>query len=469
MPTVFKKGRQVQFEFQQAGTRRVVADFEGGEITSDGGALLVRQVAKHTNILADVAACFIDRRRADLTRHSIEELVGQRVLGIACGYEDLNDHDQLRDDPLWRLLAGKANPAEEPAAGKSTLNRLEVGVARRAGAAPGRYHKIGVDEQAFSRLFTQWYIAAHQSDPPTEVILDLDATDDPLHGAQEGRFFHGYYDHYCYLPLYIFAGEQLLWAQLRPSNIDAAKGSTETVARIVGWLREAWPSVKILLRGDSGFAREGLMRWCEANAVDYVFGLAKNDRLRRQIAPQAACAERLHSQTGQPERVFGEFWYQTKDSWSRSRRVIGKAEHLSKGANPRFVVTSLHPGQVDAQRLYEQLYCARGEAENRIKEQQLYLFSDRTSCSAMKANQLRVWFSSVAYWLLSELRRVGLAGTKWAHAQCHSIRRKLLKIGGLVRVSVRRIHLALASGYPWKDLFRQVVGNIRRGWEPSHG
>lgn len=467
MPTVCKQGSQVQFEFQQASKRRVVADFEGGEITSDGGALLVRQVAKHTNILADVAGCFVDRRRTDLTRHSIEELVGQRVLGIACGYEDLNDHDQLRDDPLWRLLAGKANPTQEPAAGKSTLNRLEVGVAREAGSAPGRYHKIGVDEQAFGKLFTQWYIAAHQQDPPAQIILDLDATDDPLHGAQENRFFHGYYYHYCYLPLYIFAGDQLLWAQLRPSNIDAAKGSVEAVGQIVKQLREAWPTVTIILRADSGFAREELMSWCEAHGVDYVFGLAKNDRLRRQIAPQAASAQRLHSQTGQPERVFAEFWYQTRDSWSRSRRVIGKAEHLAKGANPRFVVTSLHPGRMDGRRLYEQLYCARGEAENRIKEQQLYLFADRTSCAHMKANQLRLWFSSVAYWLLSELRRVGLKGTEWARAQCHSIRGKLLKIGGLVRVSVRRIKVALASGYPWKDTFRQVAGNIRCRWEPS--
>jgi hypothetical protein len=467
MPTVCKQGSQVQFEFQQASKRRVVADFEGGDITSDGGALLVRQVAKHTNILADVAGCFIDRRRADLIDHSIEELVGQRVLGIACGYEDLNDHDQLRDDPLWRLLAGKANPGQEPAAGKSTLNRLEVGVARGAGAAPGRYHKIGVDEQAFGELFTRWYIAARQGDPPSQIILDLDATDDPLHGAQEGRFFHGYYHHYCYLPLYIFAGDHLLWAQLRPSNIDPAKGSVEAVGQIAGQLREAWPTLKIMLRADSGFAREELMAWCEAHGVDYVFGLAKNDRLRHQIAPQTASARRLHSQTGQPERVFAEFWYQTTDSWSRSRRVIGKAEHLAKGANPRFVVTSLHPARLDAQSLYEQLYCARGEAENRIKEQQLYLFADRTSCSAMAANQLRLWFSSVAYWLLSELRRVGLNRTEWARAQCHSIRGKLLKIGGLVRVSMRRVRVALASGYPWKDTFRQVAGNIRCGWEPS--
>jgi len=467
MPTVCKKGNQVQFEFQQASTRRVVADFEGGEITSDGGALLLRQVAEHTQILGDVAGCFVDRRRADLTRHSIEELVAQRILGIACGYEDLNDHEQLRDEPLWRLLAGKTHPDQEPAAGKSTLNRLEVGVGKGSGSAPGRYHKIGVDEQAFETLFTHWYISAHQSDPPAEITLDLDATDDPLHGRQEGRFFHGYYYHYCYLPLYIFAGDHLLWSELRPSDIDAAKGSVQAVARIVSQLRQTWPTIRIRLRADSGFAREQLMNWCETNGVDYILGLAKNERLKREIAPQAASAERLHRQTGQSERVFTEFWYQTKKSWSRPRRVIAKAEHLDKGANPRFIVTSLHPAQMNAQELYEQVYCARGEAENRIKEQQLYLFSDRTSCSAMKANQLRLWFSSVAYWLLCELRRVGLKGTEWARAQCHTIRGKLLKIGGLIRVSVRRIRVALASGYPWKDTFRQVAGNIRRTWEPS--
>lgn len=468
MPTVCKKGNQVQFEFQHASTRQVVADFQGGDITSDAGALLVRQVANHTHILSDVASCFIDHRRADLIEHRIEELVGQRILGIACGYEDLNNHEQLRDDPLWRLLAGKANPAQEPAAGKSTLNRLEVGIARGAGSAPSRYHKIGVDEQAFTELFTRWYIAAHQGEPPEEIILDLDATDDPLHGDQEGKFFHGYYYHYCYLPLYMFAGDHLLWAELRPSDIDGSKGSEEALEQVVGQLREVWPSVRIIVRGDSGFARDGLMGWCEAHGVEYVFGLAKNNRLRDKIAPQAAVAERLHHLSGEPERVFAEFWYQTRDSWSRSRRVIGKAEYLSRGANPRFVVTSLHPAQMDGQRLYEQLYCARGEAENRIKEQQLYLFADRTSCSAMKANQLRLWFSSVAYCLLNELRRVGLKNTEWARAQCHSIREKLLKIGGLVRVSVRRIHVGFASGYPWKDIFRQVAGNIRRGWEPSY-
>lgn len=468
MPTVCKEGRQVQFEFQQSGSRQVIADFEGGQITSDAGAVLLRQVEANTGMLANVAACFTDRRDPRYTDHSLQELIRQRVLGIACGYEDLADHDQLREDSLWSLLAGKADPGEEPSAGKSTLNRLEVSVGKTP-ESPDRYHKIDLDEQAFAGLFTRWYIRAHSQDPPGQIILDLDATDDPLHGDQEGKFFHGYYYHYCYLPLYIFAGDQLLWAQLRRSNIDAAKGSVEAVAQIVSQLRAEWPAVEIILRADSGFAREGLMSWCEANGVEYVFGLAKNSRLTDAIAAQTEAARRLHEQSGETERVYRAFYYQTLDSWSRRRRVIGKATYGPKGTNPRFVVTSLGSDQMESARLYEQLYCARGEAENRIKEQQLYLFADRTSCSRMKANQLRLWFSSVAYWLVSELRRVGLAGTQWARAQCHSIRNKLFKIGGLIRVSVRRVHMALSSGYPWKGTFQQVVGNICRGWEPSPG
>lgn len=467
MPTVCKEDNHLKLEFQQADGRRVVADFGGGDITSDGGSLLVRQVASRSNMLADFADCFTDHRDTERTDHSIEQLVSQRVLGITCGYEDLNDHDHLRDDPLWRLLAGKANPDEQPAAGKSTLNRLEVGVGKEADQTPSRYHKIGLNEQAVEGLFTDWYISAHKDDPPEEIILDIDATDDPLYGTQQERFFHGYYGHYCYLPLYIFAGDHLLWSELRPSGIDAAKGSVEAVSKIVSRLRRAWPTVRIILRGDSGFAREKVMRWCEIHGVDYVIGLAKNDRLKRLLAPWAATAEHLHQVSSQTERVFGEFYYQTLTSWSRSRRVVGKAEVSDKGSNPRFVVTSLHPGHYPADQLYEQLYCARGEAENRIKEQQLYLFADRTSCHRMAANQLRLWFSSVAYWLLCELRRIGLQATQWRRAQCHTIRNKLLKIGGLVRVSVRRVRVALAGGYPWKATFDQVAGNIRRTWEPS--
>lgn len=465
MPTVCRKGSQVQFEFQQANARRVVADFEGGQITSDGGALLLRELAGKTRILEDTAGCFEDRRDPDRTTHTLDQLIRQRVLGLVCGYEDLNDHEELRADPMWGLLAGKTDPGQDRPAGKSTLNRLEVSVAREDG--PDRYHKIGLNEEAFEGLFTRWYIRSHRNEPPTRIILDLDATDTPLHGDQEGKFFHGYYDHYCYLPLYIFAGQQLLWAELRPANIDPAKGSVGAVARIVQALRAAWPAVGIILRADSGFARDRLMSWCEAHGVDYVFGLAKNQRLKQAIAVQADAVSRLQAQTGQTERMFSEFSYRTLSSWSRARRVVGKAEHGSMGANPRFVVTSLHPAHWPAGELYEQLYCARGEAENRIKEQQLYMFADRTSCGRMAANQLRLWFSSAAYWLLSELRRIGLTGTRWASAQCHTIRSKLLKIGALVRVSVRRVWLALSSGYPWKTPFGQVMGNIRRAWPPG--
>jgi hypothetical protein len=466
MPTVCQKDSQVQFEFQPIRNRRVVTDFHGGQITSDAGALLLREVEARTGFLSDLASCFTDYRDPRYIEHSLEELIRQRILAIACGYEDLIDHDELRGDPMWGLLTGKDNPGAERPAGKSTLNRLEVSMARQVDGSD-RYHKIALDEQAVSRLFTQWYMAAHQDDPPEEIILDLDATDDRLHGNQQGKFFHGYYDHYCYLPLYVFAGDHLLWAQLRRANIDASAGSTEAVARIVEQLRQCWPDVRIILRGDSGFARDKLMSWCEANRVDFVFGLAKNSRLRQVITSQAEAARQLHEQSGESERVFAEFFYQTRDSWSRRRRVIGKAEHGPKGANPRFVVTSLDSDEMARRPLYEEFYCARGEAENRIKEQQLYLFANRTSCARMKANQLRLWFSSVAYWLVSELRRVGLVGTRWARAQCHSIREKLLKIGGQVRVSVRRVYISLTSGYPWKQTLGQVVGNIRRGWEPS--
>ena len=466
MPTMCKKDSQDQFEFQPACNRRVVTDFQGGQITSDAGALLLREVEARTGFLSDLTRCFTDYRDTRYVEHSLEELIRQRILAIACGYEDLIDHDELRGDPMWSLLTGKDNPGADRPAGKSTLNRLEVSIARQVDGSD-RYHKIDLDEQAVSRLFTEWYIAVHQDDPPETITLDLDATDDPLHGDQQGKFFHGYYYRYCYLPLYIFAGDQLLWSQLRRSNIDAAAGSTEAVAQIVEQLRQVWPDVNIILRADSGFARDTLMSWCEANGVEFVFGLAKNSRLKQAIASQSEAARQLHEQSGESERVFAEFFYQTRDSWSQRRRVIGKAEHGIKGANPRFVVTSLSSEQMARRSLYEEFYCARGEAENRIKEQQLYLFADRTSCGRMKANQLRLWFSSVAYWLVSGLRRVGLAGTRWARAQCHSIRQKLLKIGGQVRVSVRRVYISLSSGYPWKQTIGQVVGNIRRGWEPS--
>jgi hypothetical protein len=448
-----------------------VTDFEAGSITSDAGALLLREVDKGTRLLQRFSDCFVDYRNPDLIEHSVRELVGQRVYAIALGYEDLNDHEDLRRDRLLATLAGKLDPTGEsrrrdrdkgcPLAGKSTLNRLEL-TPEDAGPE-SRYQKVVCRGEAMDRLLVDLFLDAYPT-PPEEIVLDLDATDDPVHGEQEGRFFHGYYGCYCYLPLYIFCGEHLLCARLRPSNIDASAGADRELERIVGQIRGRWPRVRILVRGDSGFAREWLMLWCEQNGVDYLFGLAKNDRLIREIATQMEWARRKHLRTGEACRKYRDFRYRTLNSWSRSRRVVGKAEHLEKGSNPRFVVTSLSKKEYKAKELYEDIYCARGEMENRIKEQQLGLFADRTSTATLRANQLRLWFSSMAYVLLSELRRVGLKGTELAHAQCSTIRTKLLKIGAIVRISVRRVWISCASGYPYRSIFLQVLSNLRVGY-----
>jgi hypothetical protein len=443
---------QVAFEFQHLKKRDIRAQFDGGMITSDGGGLLLREVEKRTGILRQFAACFTDYRNADLIEHTVEELVAQRVYGLALGYEDLNDHEELRNDPLLAVLVEKSYPGEEVLAGKSTLNRLEL--TRETASAKERYKKIVLDHGAVDRLLVQLFLEAHQ-EAPKEIILDLDATDDPLHGKQEGRFFHGYYGHYCYLPLYIFCGEFLLCARLRPSNIDGAAGSLEELQRIVPQIRAVWPAVRLLVRGDSGFCREELMAWCEAENVEYLLGLAKNDRLKAEIAKEMQAAKAQYQETGHAARLFKEFVYQTRTSWNRARRVVAKAEHLEKGENPRFVVTSLAAEQWTAQALYEELYCARGEMENRIKEQ-LMLFSDRTSTHYLRSNQLRLYFSSIAYVLLETLRRLGLEGTELAKAQCSTIRLKLLKIGAVIRISVRKVWVSLAGGYPYAELFRQI-------------
>ena len=452
--------------FQAVAGRAVVARFDGGTLTSDGGALLLRETDRATGLLARFAACFTDHRNPARVTHAVEALVRQRVYGLALGYEDLNDHDALRHDPLVAVLAESTDLAA-PGAGKSTLNRLELTGATVAEKA--RYKKITVDHDAVDRLFVDVFVQAHATTPPTEIILDLDATDDPVHGAQEGRFFHGYYGHYCYLPLYIFAGEHLLCARLRPADRDASAGAREEVARIVAQLRTAWPTVAITLRADSGFCRDALMTWCETHGVDYVFGLAKNARLIALIEDELAEAAAECATTGRPARVFAERTYQTLDSWSCARRVVAKAEQLTAptddGAgkrNPRFVVTSRSRTQVDAQTLYEAVYCARGEMENRIKEQQLMLFADRTSAATLRANQLRLYYSSVAYVLLAALRRLGLAGTALARAQCTTIRLTLLKIGARIRITVRKVWLALASGCPHAALFAQVHATLRR-------
>lgn len=458
---------QSSFEFAGHESRQVVARFDGGQITSDGGALLLRAVEQRTGILRQFAACFRDYRDPERVEHTVSELVRQRVYALALGYEDLNDHDRLRQDPLLALLAGKSDveghhrrrtrDRGKAGAGKSTLNRLELTPAEADPRA--RYKKIVLDEKAVDRLLVDLYLQS-QPRPPERIVLDLDATDDPVHGQQEGRFFHGYYGNYCYLPLYIFIGDHLVCARLRPSNLDAAAGALEEVERIVAQLRRRWPEVRIALRADSGFCREALMSWCEAHRVDFVFGLAKNERLRKAVGEALEQAQQQWRQTGQPARVFVEFDYRTRDSWSRARRVVAKAEYLAKGENPRFVVTSFGSEQMEAQLVYEGFYCARGEMENRIKEQQLALFADRTSTHQMRSNQVRLYFSSIAYSLLEALRRLGLAGTEMARAQCQTMRVGLLKMGAQVRVTVRRIWISLATGHPAGALFRRVYHNL---------
>ena len=437
--------------------RSVVAEFDGGALTSDAGGLLLGAADQRLGLVRRIARCFRDARDPRLVEHSVATLIGQRVFGIALGYEDLNDHDELRHDPLMAVLAGKLEARREdcaPVAGKSTLNRLEL-----SRETPTKYRKIAHEPAAIEALFVDLLLEAHDR-PPQQIILDLDATDDPLHGHQEGRFFHGYYDCYCYLPLYVFCGRHLLAAKLRPSNIDASAGSVEEVARIVAQIRRRWPRTRILLRADSGFAREALMAWCEMNQVDFVFGLARNARLVEEISVELLQAEAEASATGKPARRFKDFRYATLDSWSRRRRVVAKAEWTNGEANPRFIVTSLNKAETSARFLYEKVYCARGEMENRIKECQGDLFADRTSTATLCANQLRLWLASFAYALLCAVRRIGLAHTQFAEATCGTIRLKLLKLAGLVRVSARRIKFALASACPYADEWRLAAARL---------
>ena len=460
--------RNEKLEFQACGARQVVAEFNGGTITSDGGVLLVKEVEAKRKIIEQFAACFTDHRDPNLIEHPVEDLLGQRIYGLALGYEDLNDHDLLRRDPLLAAAVGKSDPAGQERrresdrgcalAGKSTLNRLEL--RSDDPAKDGRYKKIALDEKKVDDFFTDIFLQAHE-EAPKLIVIDLDATDDPLHGAQEGRFFHGYYGGYCYLPLYLFCGDFLLCARLRTADKQPASGALNEIERIVKRLRAEWPGVRIWLRGDSGFSRDEIMTWCEGNEVDYLLGQAKNKRLEKLLQAEMAEAKKEFEATGQAARVFGDFQYQTLESWGRERRVVGKAEHLEKGANPRFVVTSLSREEYPAQTLYEDHYCARGEMENRIKEQQLELFADRTSTHYLKSNQLRLWISSVAYVLMNEMRRLGLAGTEIEQAQCGTIRLKLLKIGAQVQVTVRRVIVRLASSYPFQELFLAIYRRLR--------
>jgi hypothetical protein len=442
------------FGFAPVEGREVVAAFDGGAISSDAGALLLGATDRAIGLMGRFAECFEDVRRQDLIEHEIVTLVTQRVFGIALGYEDLNDHDGLRHDPVMAVLVGKLAARRKdcaPLAGKSTLNRLELSRLQAT-----RYHKISHNPIAIKRLFVEQFLEAHER-APRVIVLDLDATDDPVHGEQEGRFFHGYYDCYCYLPLYVFCGPHLLAAKLRPASVDAAAGAVEEVARIVKQIRHRWPNVRILLRADSGFARDELMAWCEANGVEFVFGLQQNERLVEEIKFELHRAEMKSRRTGKPARYFREFKYRTRRSWSRERRVVGKAEVTKNEANPRFVVTSLTRAECGPKYLYEKLYCARGDMENRIKECQLELYADRTSTATLRANQLRLWFASMAYVVLCALRRIALQHTPFAKASCGTIRLKLLKIGALVRTSVRRIKIAMASGCPDAQVWGQAA------------
>ena len=449
-----------ELRFEGPGRREVVLRFDGGAITSDGGVPLLSRVDRRIGALDRFAGCFRDHREPTRVDHGVVEMVRQRVYAIAAGYEDLNDHEHLRNDPLLRAVVGR----EDVLAGKSTLNRLEL--SRPDTAVADRYRRIVLDSNKVDELLVDLFVEAHEQ-APKQIVLDLDATDDPIHGNQEGRFFHGYYDSYCYLPLYIFAGDHLLCSRLRSSNIDASAGSKEEIERIVARVRSSWPTTRIVLRADSGFCREVLMSWCEANGVDYVFGLAKNERLLREIEGELGLAQMAYAATLKAARCFQELEYRTLDSWSRTRRVVAKAEYLPKGDNPRFVVTSLSKDEIDARALYEDLYCARGEMENRIKEQQLDLFADRTSAATMRANQIRLYFSSLAYVLMSALRRIGLRGTELAAAQCGTIRLKLFKIGARITTSVRRVWVSMSQSCPWAELFLLAWRNVTQAPRPS--
>ena len=450
------KCNQDRFEFACGGTRQIVAEFSGGTITSDGGSLLLKETDAKMNLLARFSQCFSDRRSPLLIEHTVEQMLRQRVYSLALGYEDVNDHDVLRLDPLLVALAGKAEPGTDLLAGKSTLNRMELGT-----GTPSRYKKITFWRDSVDELLVDIFLEAYPVEP-AQIVLDIDTTDMALHGNQEDKFYHGYYKHYCYLPLYIFCGDHVLCARLRPSSIGPAVGSRKEVERIVKQIRQRWPNVEIILRGDSGFCADELMRWCENNdGIDYVVGVARNQRLEKLIDGELAEAKRQFEATQQPSRIFVEFEHKTlQGAWNQDRRVIAKAEHINGKSNPRFIVTSLKAEKWEKQKLYEELYCGRGDMENRIKEQ-FVLFADRVSVSTMRGNQLRIYLSVIAYTLMNGLRRLGLKGTTMATAQVGTIRLKVLKIGALIQVTVRKVWVRMASSYPYQALFSQVLQQLR--------
>lgn len=444
-----------QIKFKALNRRSVVANFDGDAITSDAGLLLLRELEDKFKIIHQFADCFIDNRDKSKIAHSLYELLAQRIYAITAGNEDLNDHDELREDSLYSVLSNKSDISEK-IAGKSTLNRLEI-KALEEQETNSRYHKIFASKEKIADLFVHLFIQAHKK-VPKKIVLDVDATDSPLHGKQEGRFYHGYYKSHCYLPLYITCNDFVLVSKLRMADIDASKGTQEELERVVNIIRKYWPNVKITVRGDSGFCRDNIMNWCETNNVDFIFGIARNKRLENIISEQKEQAKELYEKTGETQRVYSEFMHQpVKKNWARERRVIAKSEHSSKGSNPRFIITSL---KSNAKKLYEKVYCQRGDMENRIKEQQLYLFADRMSCSKMNANQLRLWISTIAYTLLHVFRVKCLKGSRMENAQCHTIRNRLIKIGGLIKVSVRRIYLSLSEGFCQKDVFAFAMNKM---------
>ncbi|MEK6706076.1 MAG: IS1380 family transposase [Bdellovibrionota bacterium] len=455
-------------EFQAHNHKQVVAQFNGGNITSDAGSILLRQTDQRIGLLKRFAACFSDDRNPELIEHTVLDLVSQRTYGICCGYEDLNDHDDLRHDRLLALLVGKADVEGNDRrresdqgialAGKSTLNRLEL--IPQVSGEYHRYHRISYDPLKVDALMANLFLESFET-PPEKIVLDLDTTDDPLHGNQEGRFFNGYYDCYCYTPLYVFCGEHLLLSRIQTANVDGAANAVVEIKQIIEKIRQKWPEVKIVVRGDSGFCREELMTWCEANDVFFLLGMGKNERLLKKAKRQISKSKRRYYGNKQPTRRFATFMYRTQKSWSCSRQVVCKAEHLEKGANPRFVVTNLKGDDfVTPQFLYEKIYCARGDMENRIKEQQMDMFADRTSTAVMRSNQLRMYFSAMAYILMQSLRRIGLQGTDFAKAQCGTLRVKLMKIGAQIKITARRILLSLASACPYAKIFYQAWLNL---------
>lgn len=441
---------QSEFGFQALGSRRVVATFDGGTLSTDGGVLLLRDLDRSMGLTRRLAGCFLDRRDPERIEHSVQTLVGQRVLALALGYEDLNDHQALRHDPLLSAAADKRDG--EVLASAPTLNRLELSSHRT-----GRYHKVQVEPARVEALLLKTGVQTLRRGQ-REVIIDLDATDDPLHGRQEGRFFHGYYNSYCYLPLYAFIGDAIVWAQLRTADRDASDGTVAALEKIVAAVRRRCPKARIVIRADSGFCREEILAWCEAHRVGYVIGLARNARLLEALSPALVRAREQAVLVGGPARVYHEFTYRTRASWSRARRVIGKAERLEGKDNPRFIVTSL---PCDGEALYEKVYCARGEMENRIKEQQQDLFADRLSSAGFAANQLRLWLSAFAYQLVERLRALALKGTELAQATVGTIRLKLFKLAARVEISVRRIRVRLSEASPHRALFAHVWGRLR--------